>query len=155
MKRLEYLLRSGVDPRAILAITFTRKASGEMRDRLHRLVDEDQARYLTIGTFHAVCGSALRRCSFQETSLCFALFHTIRLMMQASGNCGCTDLCIQIHVLILLVYVSCVLSISLCWSPARIAPQYRPICVPVHACYSPTCFLLSPYIVHENSNQAC
>lgn len=64
VKRLEHLLRSGVDPRAILAITFTRKASWEMRERLHKLVDKDQVKYLTIGTYHAVCGSALRRCRF-------------------------------------------------------------------------------------------
>lgn len=62
VKRLEYLLRSGVDPKSILAITFTRKASGEMRERLERLVDKKKAKFLTIGTFHAVCGSALRRC---------------------------------------------------------------------------------------------
>ena len=68
VKRLEYLLTSGVDPKAILAITFTRKASGEMRERLERLVDKNQARFLTIGTFHAVCGSALRRCSSEAST---------------------------------------------------------------------------------------
>jgi DNA helicase-2/ATP-dependent DNA helicase PcrA len=50
----------GIKPNEILAITFTNKAAGEMRERLERLLG-DTARRIWILTFHAACGRILRR----------------------------------------------------------------------------------------------
>ena len=50
----------GVDPRHILAVTFTNKAAGEMKSRVARLLGAEPDG-LWIGTFHAVCARLLRR----------------------------------------------------------------------------------------------
>ncbi len=59
--RVAHLLRAhGVKPNEILAITFTNKAAGEMRERLERMLG-GVARAIWILTFHAACGRMLRR----------------------------------------------------------------------------------------------
>ena len=59
--RVAHLLNAcGVKPNEILAITFTNKAAGEMRERLEDLLGP-VARAIWILTFHAACGRILRR----------------------------------------------------------------------------------------------
>ena len=58
--RIARLVETGTPPWAILAVTFTNKAAGEMRHRLRDLLGE-AADAMWIGTFHATCARLLRR----------------------------------------------------------------------------------------------
>ncbi|MEM9373698.1 MAG: UvrD-helicase domain-containing protein [Planctomycetota bacterium] len=71
-RRMAHLIDMGVPPWTILALTFTNKAAGEMRERvLHQILgqhaDPDTARQdrrtrgLTVTTFHSLCARLLRR----------------------------------------------------------------------------------------------
>ncbi|HEY6871740.1 MAG TPA: UvrD-helicase domain-containing protein [Geobacteraceae bacterium] len=58
--RIAYLIRSrGIPPWQILAVTFTNKAAGEMRERVERLLDGGELPL--IATFHSTCARILRR----------------------------------------------------------------------------------------------
>ena len=59
--RIAYLVKQvGMRPGRIASVTFTNRAAKEMRSRLERLMG-GQAKYLTAGTFHALCAMILRR----------------------------------------------------------------------------------------------
>ncbi len=58
--RIAYLMEQGVNPWNILAITFTNKAAGEMRDRVDKLVGFG-SESVWVSTFHSTCVRILRR----------------------------------------------------------------------------------------------
>ncbi len=58
--RIAHLLKQGVRPSAILALTFTNKAAREMKDRIAAAVGENLSRYLWMGTFHSIFARILR-----------------------------------------------------------------------------------------------
>ena len=61
--RIAYMLAGGVDASSILALTFTKKAAGEMKERIALMVGARCARRLVMGTFHAVFVRFLREFS--------------------------------------------------------------------------------------------
>ena len=58
--RISWLIAQGEDPAKIMAVTFTNKAAKEMKDRIARIIDPDQAKQVTACTFHALCLRMLR-----------------------------------------------------------------------------------------------
>ena len=61
--RIAYILENGADPERILALTFTKKAASEMKERIAIMVGERKARKLKMGTFHSVFIRFLREYS--------------------------------------------------------------------------------------------
>ena len=58
--RITHLLKNGVKPGSILALTFTNKAAKEMKNRISEMVGQNTARYLWMGTFHSIFARILR-----------------------------------------------------------------------------------------------
>ena len=58
--RIAYMIKQGVKPRNILAVTFTNKAAKEMKERIGKIIGEDTVKYMWVGTFHGICGRILR-----------------------------------------------------------------------------------------------
>lgn len=59
--RAAFLIAQGVPPEQVLAVTFTNKAATEMRERLAKMIDPEQAKKVTMSTFHALCVRLLRQ----------------------------------------------------------------------------------------------
>jgi len=58
--RIAHLIHGGVDPFNILALTFTNKAAREMKSRISKIVGDNEAKNLWMGTFHSVFAKLLR-----------------------------------------------------------------------------------------------
>ncbi|SUE33451.1 ATP-dependent helicase [Rikenella microfusus] len=58
--RIAHMLRQGISPRNIMALTFTNKAAREMRDRVTKILPYDAVRGLWMGTFHSLFSRILR-----------------------------------------------------------------------------------------------
>ena len=59
--RIAHLVKNGISPNDILAVTFTNKAAKEMQARLAQYLGEDVVKRMWVGTFHNICGRILRR----------------------------------------------------------------------------------------------
>ena len=58
--KIAYLLSQGMKPWSIMALTFTNKAAREMKERIGKLVGDDLAQHLYMGTFHSIFSRILR-----------------------------------------------------------------------------------------------
>jgi len=58
--RIAHLIHGGVDPFNVLALTFTNKAAREMKTRISKIVGDNEAKNLWMGTFHSVFAKLLR-----------------------------------------------------------------------------------------------
>ena len=58
--KIAYLLQQGMKPWSIMALTFTNKAAREMKERIGKLVGNDLAQHLYMGTFHSIFSRILR-----------------------------------------------------------------------------------------------
>ena len=93
--RILYLVQEkGVSPSEILAITFTNKAAGELKERIEKMLGED-ANDVNAGTFHSICSKILRR---HADLLGYDSHYTIydtddqrRVMKELCRNIYCTE----------------------------------------------------------------
>ena len=58
--KIAYLIENGFDPTTILALTFTNKASKEMKERIQEMIGVTKAKRLWMGTFHSIFAKILR-----------------------------------------------------------------------------------------------
>lgn len=72
--KIAYLMQQGLEPWCILALTFTNKAAREMRERIGKLVGEQEAAQLWMGTFHSVFSRILH---IESSSIGFSSHFTI------------------------------------------------------------------------------
>ncbi len=86
--RIAHLVLLGVPPQNILAVTFTRKAAGEIKERVRALVDQ----YVPIGTFHSVCLGILKAESAQvgygSRFSIYDDYDQLSLIKQCMEKCG-------------------------------------------------------------------
>lgn len=60
-RRIAFLIENGLNPSAIMAVTFTNKAAEEMKKRLKKIVGRDAVDEMWVGTFHSLCNRLLRQ----------------------------------------------------------------------------------------------
>ncbi len=58
--RIAYMIENGVDPSNILALTFTKKAAEQMRERIAQMMPNGRSRWIRMGTFHSLFSRILR-----------------------------------------------------------------------------------------------
>ena len=58
--RIAYMIKNGIDPFNIMALTFTNKAAREMTNRISNIIGNNEALNITMGTFHSVFSRILR-----------------------------------------------------------------------------------------------
>lgn len=58
--RIAFMIKNGVKPWNILAVTFTNKAAKEMKERIANILGQDTVKSMWVGTFHGICGRILR-----------------------------------------------------------------------------------------------
>ena len=58
--RIAHMVNEGIEPKHILAVTFTNKAANEMRERVKGMVRDGLGKKIGVGTFHAFCAKLLR-----------------------------------------------------------------------------------------------
>jgi DNA helicase II / ATP-dependent DNA helicase PcrA len=61
ISRVAHMIDTGILPSHILAVTFTNKAANEMRERISSIVKKNQAKEITVCTFHSLCVRILRQ----------------------------------------------------------------------------------------------
>ena len=59
--RIAHMLKEGIDPNSVLALTFTNKAATEMKERVISLVGKEDGNHVTVGTFHSFCLMVLKK----------------------------------------------------------------------------------------------
>jgi DNA helicase-2/ATP-dependent DNA helicase PcrA len=58
--RIAHMIKQGVDPFNILALTFTNKAAREMKERIAKIIGDSESKNISMGTFHSVFAKILR-----------------------------------------------------------------------------------------------
>ena len=59
--RIAYMIANGIRAENILAVTFTNKAASEMRERVGHMISAENAKKVTVSTFHSLCVKILRQ----------------------------------------------------------------------------------------------
>lgn len=76
-ERTKRLIQRGIEPRRIMAITFTNKAATEMKQRIGTAVGPDVASKMTISTFHSLCSRIIRaNCELLGLTKSYSIYDT-------------------------------------------------------------------------------